>query len=96
MRSETPIAEAKRRGVPLKWVYRWDERGTVTGSIEGHPNQYLVRKASTGQEIKRSGATLSHTTPPEEVVGQVKEVRSNPAFHDLSSTFFGDLNLEEC
>ena len=27
MRAETPIAEAKRRGVPLKWVYRWDERG---------------------------------------------------------------------
>jgi hypothetical protein len=65
LRSETPVAEAKRRGVPLKWVYRWDERGTVVGPVEGHPNQFIIRKASSGQEVQRSGATLRLTARTE-------------------------------
>jgi hypothetical protein len=89
MRAETPVAEAKRRGVPLKWVYRWDDRGTVVGPVEGHPNQFMVRKASSGQEVKRSAATLCHSVPEEEMVGDLKSVGYEMSY-DLGSTFFSE------
>ena len=31
MRSEKPQAEATRRGVPPKWVFRWHDKGVVVG-----------------------------------------------------------------
>ena len=61
----------------MKWVYRWDERGTVVERVEGHPNQFWVRKASTGTEVKRSALTLCHAVPPEDVVNLNELVPSN-------------------
>ena len=58
IRSEKPHAEATRRGVPLKWVYRWHEKGTVEGPVVGHPDQYWIIKENTNNEVKRSGRTL--------------------------------------
>mgnify|MGYP003342052802 FL=1 len=43
IRSEKPHAEATRRGVPLKWVYRWNDIGTVVGPVHGHPDQYWIK-----------------------------------------------------
>jgi hypothetical protein len=58
IRSEKPHAEATRRGVPLKWVYRWHDIGTIEGPVQGHPDQYYVIKHNTNKTIKRSGRTL--------------------------------------
>ena len=75
IRTEKPHAEAQKIGVPLKWVYRWHEKGTIVGPVEGHPDQYLVRKSTTGRVIKRSGRTLS------KVPGHDLELDENP--HDV-------------
>ena len=53
-----PQQESGRLGVPVKWIYKWDQQGTVLGPVEGHPFQYLVRKDRTGNVVKRSAADL--------------------------------------
>ena len=66
MRSEKPQAEATRRGVPLKWVFRWHDKGVIVGPVDDHPDQYYVKKTSTGRIVKRSGCTLSKVPKPDE------------------------------
>ena len=81
MRSEYPHGQAQQRGVPVKWIFRWDEKGTIVGPIPGHPDQYLVRKDSTGRTVKRSGKTLSKIPiPNQQEVIDVQEC--NIAFED--------------
>ena len=53
-----PQQQAGNLGVPVKWIYKWDQQGTVLGPVEGHPFQYLVRKDRTGNVVKRSAADL--------------------------------------
>ena len=55
IRSEYPHGQAQQRGVPVKWIFRWDEKGTIVGPIPGHPDQYLVRKDKTGRTSKGPG-----------------------------------------
>jgi hypothetical protein len=45
-------------GRPRKWAQRWAEKGTVIGPVKGHPDQYLVRRSSTGRVVRRSASTL--------------------------------------
>ena len=68
MRSDKPQGEALKQGIPLKWVHRWKEKGTVVERVPGHPDQYLVRKANSGRIVKRSGRTLSKIPMPDEVL----------------------------
>jgi hypothetical protein len=55
-------------GRPRKWAQRWAEKGTVIGPVEGHPDQFLVRRSSTGRTVRRSASTLigsdSESTAP--------------------------------
>ena len=72
IKSDKPHGEALQRGVPVKWVFRWNDKGTIIGPVENHPDQYYVRKAKTGRTIKRSGKSLSKIPVPDdqEQVGQ--------------------------
>jgi hypothetical protein len=45
-------------GRPRKWTQRWAEKGTVIGPVEGHPDQFWVRRSTTGRVVKRSAASL--------------------------------------
>ena len=45
-------------GRPRKWTQRWAEKGTVLGPVGGHPDQYLVRRTTTGRVVRRSASTL--------------------------------------
>ena len=56
--TQRPQQEANRLGIPAKWIYKWDQQGTIVGPVEGHPFQYLVKKDRTGNVIKRSLADL--------------------------------------
>ena len=56
--TQRPQQQAGSLGVPVKWIYKWDQQGTVLGPVEGHPFQYLVRKDRTGNVVKRSAADL--------------------------------------
>ena len=67
IRSE-PQVEASKKGIPRKWVFKWHEKGIIQGPVEGHPDQYYVKKTNTGRIIKRSGCTLSKVPRPDEAV----------------------------
>ena len=66
IKSDKPHGEALQRGVPVKWVFRWNDKGTIIGPVENHPDQYYVRKAKTGRTIKRSGKSLSKIPVPDD------------------------------
>ena len=57
-----PHYQAHQLGIPVKWVYKWDQTGTIVEQIKGHPHQYLVKKDGTGNIIKRSLANLRKST----------------------------------
>ena len=64
LRSEKQTGQALQRGVPIKWISKWDEKGVVLGPIPGHPDQYNVRKDKTGITVKWSGKSLSKIPNP--------------------------------
>ena len=46
-------------GRPRKWTQRWAEKGTVLGPVEGQPDQFGIRRSTTGKTVRRSAATLA-------------------------------------
>ena len=36
-------------GRPRTWTQRWAEKDTVLGPVEGHPDQYWIRRSTTGR-----------------------------------------------
>jgi len=49
-------------GRPRKWTQRWAKNGTVLGPVEGHPDQYWIRRSTTGRVVRRSASTLLRAT----------------------------------
>ena len=93
LRSDKPQAEATRRGVPPKWVYKWHEKGEVEGQVPGHPDQYLVRKTNSGKVVKRSIQTLTRALPNNEQLQQQDEV--DPLDDEVLSSWIGWLEEPE-
>ena len=49
-------------GRPRKWTQRWAEKGTVLGPVGAdHPDQFWIRRSTTGRRVRRSAATLAKT-----------------------------------
>jgi ribosomal protein L21E len=57
MRVESSVPQ-NLLGRPRKWTQRWAEKGTVVGPVEGHPDQFWVRRSTTGRVVRRSASTL--------------------------------------
>ena len=72
-----------QRGVPIKWISKWDEKGIVVRPLPGHPDQYEVRKDKTGKIVKRSGKSLSKIPNPpddEEELHQPEQAQINQEY----------------
>ena len=64
IKAEKPSNESLKRGIPLKWIFKWEEKGRIVERVPNHPDQYLVRKNKTGRIVKRSGSTLVRIPDP--------------------------------